>query len=180
MLHVVIRSLLTMSIGVLLIIYRDAVMPFIVQCLGVAFMIPSLFALIVSIFGNSRQHGAKSWITIVTSLGSMAFGLWLLLSPTFFIAIIMNLLGVLVVIIGLYQFFILFSSRNSIGNIPVYLYLMPFVLVVLGLFVIANPFGAIAIPFLLLGIGAVLGGLSDIINTLFISRHCNNTTIEIE
>jgi hypothetical protein len=56
---------------------------------------------------------------------------------------------------------------------------------VLGLAVLVNPFDAASVPFLLLGIGAVVGGISDLINSLYIMyrrrkyRVANNETVII-
>ena len=179
MMQILIRSLLTVAIGVLLIVYRGAVMPFIVQCLGIAFVLPGLFALSRHLFGKMKITGLLSWISLVTSLGSVVFGLWLLFSPGFFIAILMNVLGVLLVLFGMYQLVQLFASRKYLPRVPVALYMMPVLLLLLGLFVLANPFEVAALPFMLLGIGALVGGISDFISSVFVMRNKNKSGVDL-
>ena len=179
MIQVLIRCILTVVIGILLIVYRDAVLPFIVQCLGVAFVIPGLFALGRYLFSKMEMTGALSWMSLVTSFGSVVFGLWLLFSPGFFIAILMNVLGVLLVLFGVYQSVQLFASRKYVSRVPVALYIMPVLLLLLGLFVLANPFGVAPLPFMLLGIGAVVGGLSDFISSVFVMRSKRHNSMNI-
>ena len=46
MLNVIVRSVATILVGILLIMQREAVLPIIVQCIGAAFILPGLFALV--------------------------------------------------------------------------------------------------------------------------------------
>ena len=58
MLSVMLRCLTAVMVGILLIIYKSAVMPFIVRLIGVAFLLPGLIAVGLRLFavknGNSR------------------------------------------------------------------------------------------------------------------------------
>lgn len=169
MLNVIVRSVATIIIGVLLVMQREAILPIIVQCIGAAFILPGLFALVSYLLG--RKKGLEqSWhpsIMLLTSVGSIVFGLWLLLSPAFFVGILMMLLGVLISLLGLYQIVALALARKF-ASIPFAMYIMPLTLIIVGLAVLVNPFDAASLPFILLGVGAVIGGVSDLINSLFI------------
>ena len=103
MLNVIVRSVATIIIGVLLVMHREAILPIIVQCVGAAFILPGLFAL-VSYLLNNRKETVQKWqpaVVMLTSVGSIVFGLWLLLSPSFFVGVLMMLLGVLITLHGL-------------------------------------------------------------------------------
>lgn len=168
MLNVVIRSVATILIGVLLITQREAIMPIIVQCIGVAFVLPGIIALLSHFFNNKEAGGQKvGGVVLLTSVGSLVFGLWLLLMPSFFVGILMMLLGGILTLFGVYQIAALVIARR-IAPVPLYMYIMPIVLVALGCVVLFNPFGAASMPFLLVGIGAVVGGLSDLVNSIFV------------
>lgn len=186
MLNVVVRSVATIIIGVLLVMHREAILPIIVQCVGAAFILPGLFAL-VSYLLNNRKETVQKWqpaVVMLTSVGSIVFGLWLLLSPSFFVGVLMMLLGVLITLHGLYQITALILARKY-SSVPFAMFIMPLTLMVLGLAVLVNPFDAASVPFLLLGIGAVVGGISDLINSLYIMyrrrkyRVANNETVII-
>ncbi|MBO5864427.1 MAG: DUF308 domain-containing protein [Bacteroidaceae bacterium] len=169
MLNVIVRSVATIIIGVLLVMHREAILPIIVQCVGAVFILPGLFAL-VSYLLNNRKETVQKWqpaVVMLTSVGSIVFGLWLLLSPSFFIGVSMMLLGGLITLHGLYQITALILARKY-SSMPFVMFIMPLTLMVLGLAVLVNPFDAASVPFLLLGIGAVVGGISDLINSLYI------------
>ncbi len=168
MLNVIIRSIATILIGVLLIMQREAIMPIIVQCLGVAFVLPAILALLSHFIYSKEAAPSKGRpVVVLTSVGSMVFGLWLLLMPSFFVGILMLLLGSILTVFGLYQIVALFMARKF-SRVPLFMYIMPVALVVVGCLVLTKPFGAASLPFLLVGIGAVVGGVSDLINSIFI------------
>mgnify|MGYP007057699516 CR=1 FL=1 len=76
MIQVLIRCILTVVIGILLIVYRDAVLPFIVQCLGVAFVsrnwkiaiAPVVLMLILFIFVPALNAGTVGIMVPVSVL----------------------------------------------------------------------------------------------------------------
>lgn len=169
MLNVIVRSVATIIIGVLLVMQREVILPIIVQCIGAAFILPGLFALVSSLL-NKKKETMQKWqptVTMLTSIGSIVFGLWLLLSPSFFVEILMMLLGVLITLQGLYQMMTLILARKYF-SVPFVMFIMPLTLIIVGLAVLVNPFDAASLPFILLGVGAVIGGVSDLINSLFI------------
>ena len=171
MLNVIIRSAVTILIGVLLVFRRDTIMPVIVQCIGAAFILPGIVALAVFIVDYKKSEGKRSFSLSVpvTSVGSILLGLWLLFSPLFFVALIMNLLGVLLILIGVYQAYILLMSKKYC-TVSIGYFFIPLLLVVLGVFVLLKPFGVASLPFLLVGIGAVIGGLSDLLSFIILRR----------
>ncbi len=169
MLNVIVRSVATIIIGVLLVMQREVILPIIVQCIGAAFILPGLFALVSSLL-NKKKATMQKWqptVMMLTSVGSIVFGLWLLLSPSFFVEILMMLLGVLITLHGLYQMMTLILARKY-SSVPFVMFIMPLTLIIVGLAVLVNPFDAASVPFVLLGVGAVIGGISDLVNSLYI------------
>lgn len=171
MLNVIIRSAVTILIGLLLVFQRDAIIPVLVQCVGAAFIVPGIIALASFIVDCRKSDRSKSLSLLVpvTSIGSIVLGLWLLFSPLFFVELIMLLLGALLIMIGLYQTVMLFMSKKHCTVSPVFFF-MPVLLILLGVFVILKPFGAASLPFLLVGIGAIIGGVSDLLSYLILRR----------
>ena len=55
-------------------------------------------------------------------------------------------------------------------HLSFYRYVVPLLLLVMGVVVVVNPFEAAAVPFLVVGVGAVLAGVSDLGNTLYLIR----------
>lgn len=167
---IILRSILTIAVGILLVVQREVFLPILVQCVGVAFLLPGIFALVAYAASRVKKNiKPVGLLQLLTGAGSMLFGLWLLLNPAFFVAIFMNLLGVILVLLGGYQIFsVLWARRNA--SLSVWLLVTPLLLVAVGVIVLLKPFGVASVPFLLLGIGAVMGGLSDLVNSLLIYR----------
>lgn len=181
MLNVIVRSVATILVGILLIMQREAVLPIIVQCIGAAFILPGLFALVSFLLRKNNDTAQQRWqptVTMLTSIGSIVFGLWLLLTPEFFVGTFMMLLGIMVSLLGLYQITILILARKY-SAVPFIMFIMPIALLVVGLAVLVNPFDAATIPFLLLGIGAVVGGVSDLVSSLFIIYRRRRTSEDV-
>ena len=170
MLSVALRCLTAVIVGVLLIIYKGAVMPFIVQLIGVAFLLPGLIAVGLRLFAAKSGEGNLLSINMLTSLGSVAFGAWLLFAPAFFVAVLMNMLGVILLLAGVYQIVMLAKLRKY-GFCPsVYYYIMPTLTVLLGIFVLFNPFEAATLSFFLIGAGAVIAGVSDFVGSMLLRK----------
>ena len=170
MLNAFFRSLSVVIVGVLLIVYKDAVMPFVVQLIGIAFMLPGLIALGLHLYA-SRDGRPPFWsLQMLTSLGSVAFGLWLLFAPGFFIAVLMKLFGIILLLIGVYQVIKLLRAGTRNLRPSIYYYILPVLVVLLGLFALFNPLEAASVPFIFIGAGGVMAGISDFINSLLISR----------
>lgn len=170
MLSVVLRSLSSVAVGLLLIVYKDAVMPFIVQLIGVAFMLPGLVSIGVRLFAARDGGMPLLSIGLITSLGSVAFGAWLLFAPAFFVAMLMSMLGVALLLAGAYQIVALVRLRRYGVRPSLYYYIVPCFIVLLGIFILLNPSGTAALSFWLIGVGAALAGVSDFINWLLIRK----------
>ena len=170
MLNAFFRSLSVVVVGVLLVLYKEAVIPFVVQLVGVAFMLPGLVALGLHLYASREGRNPLLSLHMLTSLGSVAFGAWLLFDPAFFVAVLMNMLGVILVLIGAYHIIVLLRVGAVASRPSLYYYILPVFVVLLGLFALFNPLEAASLPFLLIGVGAVMAGVSDFVNTLLLRK----------
>ena len=153
------RCVSAIAIGVLLMIWPEAAILYLVIAIGAMFFLPSLFSL-VGYFMKGRQLGM--YFPIV-SLGSLLFGLWLMISPAFFVGILMYVLGAVLVFAGISQIAHLLSAR-SYAAVPFGYYVMPVLVLLAGLVVLVNPFAAVAVPFIILGVSSTVYGITELIN----------------
>ena len=170
MLQLCVRSLTTAAIGILLLALREQAMPFIVMCLGVLFMLPGIFTIALFLIPKFRRHGATGSTAVVVpimAIGSLMLGLWLFLQPAFFVTVIMWVLGGLMVIMGGSQLLKLLMAKRHV-KVTGLLFFLPTLILLTGIIVLLNPFEAASIPFMILGVGAIITALSDMINTLFL------------
>lgn len=157
----VIRGICAIIMGVLLVAWPEAAIVYLVIAIGAMFLVPSLFSL-VGYFVKGRQ---MRMMFPIISLGSLLFGLWLMVSPAFFVGILMYVLGAALVFAGISQIVQLVNARGW-TQVPVGYYIMPILILLAGLIVLLNPFAAAAIPFIILGVSSIVYGVTDIINLI--------------
>lgn len=155
----IMRCVSAIAIGLLLMVWPEAAIIYLVIAIGAMFFLPSLFSL-VGYFMKGRQLGM--YFPII-SLGSLLFGLWLMVSPAFFVGILMYVLGVVLVFAGLSQIAGLLNARNHTVVAFGY-YVMPVLILLAGIVVLVNPFAAAAIPFVILGVSSAVYGITELIN----------------
>lgn len=153
------RCVSAIAIGILLMVWPEAAILYLVIAIGAMFFLPSLFSL-VGYFMKGRQAGM--YFPIV-SLGSLLFGLWLMVSPGFFVGILMYVLGAVLVFAGISQIAGLLGARSHTVVAFGY-YVMPVLILLAGLVVLANPFAAATIPFIILGVSSTVYGITELIN----------------
>ena len=153
------RCISAVAIGVLLMVWPEAAIIYLVIAIGAMFFLPSLFSL-VGYFMKGRQLGM--YFPII-SLGSLLFGLWLMVSPAFFVGILMYVLGVVLVFAGISQIANLLNAR-SYAVVPLGYYVMPVLILLAGIVVLANPFAAASVPFIILGVSSAIYGITELIN----------------
>ena len=155
----IMRCVSAIAIGILLMVWPETAIVYLVIAIGAMFFLPSLFTL-VGYFVKGRQLGM--YFPII-SLGSLLFGLWLMVSPAFFVGILMYLLGVVLVFAGISQIAGLLGARSH-ASVSFGYYVMPILILFAGLVVLVNPFAAATIPFIILGISSTAYGISELIN----------------
>lgn len=153
----IIRCISVLLIGVLFLTLGDSALSLLITLVGVLFMVPGIVSLTTYFLHQNQQR-----IFPFAGLGSMLLGLWLVISPNFFVSIFMYVLGGLLTAFGVYQLVMLIiSSRLLPVSWP--LYLFPTLVLLLGLFVIFNPFEAAALPFIVIGIGCIVSAFNELI-----------------
>ena len=181
MLQLCMRSLVTAAIGILLLALREQAMPFIVMCLGVLFMLPGIFSLALFLVPKLRRNstaGSSAVIIPIMAFGSLLLGLWMFLQPAFFVTIIMWILGAVMIIMGGTQIISLLMAKRRI-KVSLFLFFLPLLILITGAIVLLNPFEAASVPFIILGVGAIITALSDMINTLFLKFTRKDDKVEV-
>lgn len=157
--YAMMRCVSAIAIGVLLMVWPEAAILYLVIAIGAVFFLPSLFSLI-AYFMKGRQLGM--YFPIV-SLGGLLFGLWLMISPAFFVGILMYVLGAVLVFAGISQVVNLLGAR-SYASVSQGFFVTPILILLAGLIVLVNPFAAATIPFIILGVSSTVYGITELIN----------------
>ncbi len=132
----IITNLIILLAGVLLcwLSNRPHVLHTIIFITGIIFIVPALIN-IVMLFGHSNSEEKKSYVMKVvdwiTSGAGIILGICLVLSPDFFLPILVYLFGAIAVLGGLFQIYMLSYGFRPV-KFPATLYIIPVVLLVGG------------------------------------------------
>ncbi len=158
--YTIIRAICALVLGVFLIAWPESAIKYLVIMVGAIFGISGLWA-IIGYYTNS----SKGYNFPVIGAGSLILGIILISAPSFFINILMYILGGLLIIAGINQIVQLNVARKW-SMVPPVFYVIPVLILLAGLLVLINPFAAASIPFIILGVSCLVYGLSDFINAL--------------
>lgn len=169
------RCVCALVLGILLVAWPEAAIIYLVITVGVLFLVPGLF----SVFGYLTRGRLRGGSFPIAGLGSMLFGLWLMIMPAFFVGILMYVLGAVLVLAGISQIVNL-SAARSWTVVPGGFFVVPVLVLTAGLVVLFNPFSAAAVPFIVLGVSSIVYGLSDLVNIIRFRQKPDGNVTEIE
>ena len=168
----VIKGICAVIMGILLVTWPETAILYLVIAIGAMFLVPGVVAVLNYIF-KGREQGA---MFPIVSVGSLLFGLWLMISPAFFVGILMYVLGAVLVFAGISQIMQLVNARGW-TQVSFGYYVMPVLILIAGLVVLLNPFAAATVPFIILGVSSIVYGITDIINGIRFRRKEDKTTV---
>ena len=152
----VLRCIFAIVLGLVLVLWPEAAVTYLVITIGICFIIPGLFSLL-NYFTREKVEGEPSPMFPIDGAGSILFGAWLVIMPQFFVSILMYVLGALLVLAGAQQLISLVSARKW-STVSYVFYIIP------GIMILAYPFGAAANTFVIFGVACLIYGISELIN----------------
>ena len=156
-----IRFLFALVVGLILVIWPNDAANFIVITIGILFLISGVVSLVGYTTSRSKKNPAARMP--FEGLGSLLFGLWLVIMPGFFTNIIMFLLGFILILAGIFQIASLTTARKSV-RVPGAFYIIPSLVLIAGIVVVFSPNDALHTAFLIIGISSLVYALSELIN----------------
>ena len=155
------RALSALIMGILLVAFPNEVGNYFIIVIGVVFLVPSLISLISYAVMKNRD-GVKRRFPI-ESIGSLLFGMWLMITPGFFADLLTYLLGFVLVLGGVQQIASLLVARKW-SQVSTGFYVMPVLILLAGLLALFNPGGARSTAFIIIGVAAIVYALTDLLN----------------
>ncbi|MDE5676496.1 HdeD family acid-resistance protein [Phocaeicola sp.] len=171
----IIRCICALTIGVLLVVWPEAAILYLVITIGVLFLVPGL----ISVFGYLVHGRQRRDMFPIIGLGSLLFGLWLMIMPEFFVESLMYVLGAVLVLAGINQIVNLSAARNW-TIVPFIFFVIPVLVLIAGLVVLFNPFEAATVPFIILGVSGIVYAIADLVNIIRFRTKKGSNVIEIE
>lgn len=169
------RGITALLIGGLLVFWSQSAVTYLIMAIGCLFLIPGLLSLL-AYFRNTSSEGTRrfGWSQML-GVGSILFGLCLIVSPVFFEKSLMYALGIILSYAGLSEIIQLTAARQWV-RVPGGFYVTPVLVMLLGIFILFNPIESANLPFIILGIGCMVYGLSDMVNVIKFRRR--NSDVE--
>lgn len=156
-----VRSILAIIIGIIIIKWPDSVNNTIVTVLGILFIMPLVAALTATVL----QHGRKNKVPVYSlagSGGSAILGVIMILMPQSFTNLLALIFGIILLIAGIRQALAIIPYNKQGAS---YLfYIVPAVLIIIGLITIANFKSMISTLWIIVGIIFVIYGVNEIFN----------------
>lgn len=163
------RAVIVIAMGVALIVYSEAVARYIVQGIGVLFILPGLVTAF-SGFVKDEYNRTVPLMPILVGGGSVLMGVVLLLFPEYFISILVYLLaGVLLLGSSVQLVQLLKLKREGMQHGIVY-YLFPIIVFLIGIYILLHPMETAGFPFLFIGYATLLFGVVELLTLLRVYR----------
>ena len=158
----ILRIIFALTLGIVLIIRPLETINYLVIIIGILFLLPGLISIPGYFLRNKQTSGTRFPIE---SVGSSLLGLALIIVPDFFVGALMYILAAILILAGFFQIRELFIVRKQVA-IPFIFYLIPVLVLLVGVAILFNPFSLPKTTFIIVGIACVIYALSEAINYL--------------
>lgn len=159
------RIICALVIGLVLVMFPDQASDYFVITIGVIFLVPSL----ISIIGYYAQGSEVRRRFPIEGIGSLLFGLWLVIMPGFFADLLTFVLGFILVMGGVQQIASLVAARKWI-LVPGGFYVVPVLILIAGLIALFSPTGVRSTAFIIIGVTSLVYAVSELINWFKFTR----------
>lgn len=163
------RAAIVIAMGVALIAYSEAVARYIVQGIGVLFILPGLVTAF-SGFVKDDDSRAVPVMPVLVGGGSVLMGVVLLLFTEYFISILVYLLAGVLLLGSSVQIIQLLKLKQEGMQHGIVYYLFPIVVFLIGIYILLHPMEAAGLPFLFIGYAMLLFGVMELLMLLRVSR----------
>ena len=145
--------------GIILIIFHNVptIMLWGSRVVGAMFLLPALIYLVMVAVRHADTRSSTDYLGVLPAVGGLCFGLVMIIKAHLFDGILQLLMGVLLLVLGLFHIVYLLLSRNSL-NIKGWYYLCPLVVLLCGIlsFTVASLQANISLVVLITGICLLL------------------------
>ena len=120
--------------GIILIIFHNVptIMLWGSRVVGAMFLLPALIYLVMVAVRHADTRTSTDYLGVLPAVGGLCFGLVMMIKAHLFDGILQLLMGVLLLVLGLFHIVYLLLSRNSL-NIKGWYYLCPLVVLLCGI-----------------------------------------------
>ncbi len=159
--NTILRGSFSILLGLLLILWPEVALNYLIMSIGALFIIPGIIS-IFAYFSRPKSAFDTRPIFPIDAAGSILLGAWLMIMPTFFINILMYVLGGLLVLAGAQQLTRLTLARKW-ATVPLGFYLLPLLILITGIMILLYPLEIMENTFVIFGIAILFYGCCELI-----------------
>ena len=166
------RAVCALVIGMILVMFPDQASNYFVITIGVIFLVPSL----ISIIAYTANGKKKQQRFPIEGIGSLLFGLWLIIMPHFFSNLLTIILGFILLMGGIQQLASV-STLRALVKVSYRYYVVPTLILIAGLVALFNPTGVQRTAFIIIGISCMVYAFSEFVNWFIFTRLQQKSTM---
>jgi len=163
-----VRSIIAVLFGAALVIWPEVSLTTIVQVIGIALIVVG----IIPLLGLAKNQ--KFYFLSATGVFDILLGIVLLVSPKFFVSLIMIVVGIFFITFGVGQLTNLYNAKKY-STVSWRFYVLPVCLTLFGIILLFNPFSSTATILMMVGIALMVYGISEIISTVKVRKAMKNS-----
>ena len=171
------RAIVALIGGLILVIWPEQVKKYIMTILGALILVIGVVSIILSYTGKWKNE--KVPLLMLNAIVDIAFGLVLMIFPTFFLDFVMFVFGLILLIFSLSDIVSLIRTAKAMP-IPKTLFIGPSVVLILGIVMFFFPNKTGDWLFILFGTGMLVYSITEFISTFTIRKNIKATDITIE
>lgn len=172
------RALTAMAVGVLLIQYPDNTVTGIVIAIGILFLLSGVVSIVSYLYArrhvseysiydaDGRQIAGQTPMFPIVGIGSSILGAILALMPDTFITALMYVIGAILVLGAVSQYFSIVAARRY-GRVALWFWVCPTLILLAGLYIIIKPMAPLSTAMFFLGWLTLFYGVIEAVNELF-------------
>lgn len=158
----ILRCALGIALGIVLVLWPEKAVEYLVITIGILFILPGVFSMITYFTREKNEYEPQPMFPI-EGAGSILFGVWLVIMPGFFVSILMYILGALLIIAGVQQIIFLARARKW-APVSGGFYVIPVLLLLVGILILSYPFETVANTFMIFGIASIVYGIAELVH----------------
>lgn len=149
-------GVVALLLGIVMVLFPQTVVDFSLDIIGWFLILlggaPLVYALI------------KKYPVSLVGVIYLLAGILILIFKTFFVNILMGILGAILILAAFQQFNIIAARKQSGYNVHMYVYIYPVVLLLAGVITLINPFSAMGTLVVFFGCGLLFFGITMVLN----------------
>ena len=165
-LTLVITNIIMLALGAVLIVFfdDDRMAELIAVALGVLFLAPSIYSLIMLLFTNvpveDAMHNPR--YNLIPTIGGLSFGLLIVVKASLFVALLKYIFAILLLAGGLYYVFYLLFTCGRV-SMPKWYFFLPSLVAIAGVVALVLPIESNPTLFLMTGVSLIALSVTSVV-----------------